>query len=283
MSTPSSSTRKRRSTPEKDAADPPTSSSSHGERRVTRTPSSNADKSSSAPATTPFAKFMTRVVVGFAMIGAFGLILYGGHLYAWLMVVILQILLFRELVNVRYRAAAEKSIPWFRSVQVPLLHLSHLLSNSDVSGWSNKRMCMLYCIIVVGLVLGRALLQLRRLVRRVHREPQDPLRAAGRRPLPALPHVDLLHHVRRALRHVGAQSQERCVFVSLAIKWCSMDCVGSCAIYSSPRLLQVPDGPVHVDDRHARPHCVPDEVHSQQHLQRCVHPSIFTQWLLYCS
>lgn len=61
---------------------------------------------------------MTRVVMGFAMIGAFGLILYGGHLYAWLMVVILQILLFRELVNVRYRAAAEKNIPWFRSVQV---------------------------------------------------------------------------------------------------------------------------------------------------------------------
>ncbi|GAB9464095.1 hypothetical protein Gpo141_00001536 [Globisporangium polare] len=121
MSTPTSTTRKRRSTPEKDAADPQNSSnSSHGnggsERRVSRTPSSNVNKNA-APATTPFAKFMTRVVVGFAMIGAFALILYGGHLYAWLMVVILQILLFRELVNVRYRAAAEKSIPWFRSVQ----------------------------------------------------------------------------------------------------------------------------------------------------------------------
>lgn len=125
MSTPTSTTRKRRSTPEKDAADPQNSSnSSHGnggsERRVSRTPSSNVNKNA-APATTPFAKFMTRVVVGFAMIGAFALILYGGHLYAWLMVVILQILLFRELVNVRYRAAAEKSIPWFRSVQVSSL------------------------------------------------------------------------------------------------------------------------------------------------------------------
>lgn len=120
MSTPTSTTtRKRRSTPEKDAADPPTSSSTNGGsvRRVARTPSSGADKSAAA-ATTPFSKFMTRVVVGFAMIGVFALILYGGHLYAWLMVVILQTLLFRELVNVRYRAAAEKSIPWFRSVQV---------------------------------------------------------------------------------------------------------------------------------------------------------------------
>ena len=44
-------------------------------------------------------------------------ILYGGHMYAWGLVVGLQTLLFRELVNVRYRAAAEKNIPWFRSVQ----------------------------------------------------------------------------------------------------------------------------------------------------------------------
>ncbi|KAG7386411.1 phosphatidate cytidylyltransferase [Phytophthora pseudosyringae] len=62
-------------------------------------------------------KFMTRVIVGFAMIGGFIAILYGGHMYAWGLVVVLQTLLFRELVNVRYRAAAEKNIPWFRSVQ----------------------------------------------------------------------------------------------------------------------------------------------------------------------
>ncbi|KAK1938041.1 Phosphatidate cytidylyltransferase 1 [Phytophthora citrophthora] len=62
-------------------------------------------------------KFMTRVIVGFAMIGGFIAILYGGHMYTWGLVVVLQTLLFRELVNVRYRAAAEKNIPWFRSVQ----------------------------------------------------------------------------------------------------------------------------------------------------------------------
>ncbi|RLN06794.1 hypothetical protein BBO99_00002306 [Phytophthora kernoviae] len=64
-----------------------------------------------------FSKFMTRVVVGFGMIGGFIAILYGGHVYTWGLVMVLQTLLFRELVNVRYRAAAEKNIPWFRSVQ----------------------------------------------------------------------------------------------------------------------------------------------------------------------
>lgn len=85
---------------------------------VSRSPSDKGDALAKAVPSS-FVKFWTRVIVGFAMIGAFGVILYGGHMYAWLMVVILQILLFRELVNVRYRAAAEKNIPWFRSVQVP--------------------------------------------------------------------------------------------------------------------------------------------------------------------
>lgn len=71
----------------------------------------------SAPKAGGLTKFVTRVVVGFAMIGGFIAILYGGHMYAWGLVVVLQTLLFRELVNVRYRAAAEKNIPWFRSVQ----------------------------------------------------------------------------------------------------------------------------------------------------------------------
>lgn len=116
MSTTSATTIRKRNS-QKDAAHGDAGSapaSSSGKR------SSGADKQLKAttPQASPFTKFMTRVVVGFAMIGAFGMILYGGHLYAWLMVVILQILLFRELVNVRYRAAAEKNIPWFRSVQV---------------------------------------------------------------------------------------------------------------------------------------------------------------------
>lgn len=77
-----------------------------------------ATPAAAAPKTSSLAKFVTRVVMGALMITGFVLILYGGHMYAWGLVVVLQTLLFRELVNVRYRAAAEKNIPWFRSVQV---------------------------------------------------------------------------------------------------------------------------------------------------------------------
>ncbi|ETV71819.1 hypothetical protein, variant 3 [Aphanomyces astaci] len=65
----------------------------------------------------PNLSVIKRVVAGFSMIALFGLIIYGGHLYVTLLVVVLQTLIFRELVNVRYRAAAEKNIPWFRSIQ----------------------------------------------------------------------------------------------------------------------------------------------------------------------
>jgi phosphatidate cytidylyltransferase len=92
--------------------------------RKRRSSPNGSPKNAQTAATPPAApksgfltKFMTRVVVGFAMIGGFIAILYGGHMYAWGLVVLLQTLLFRELVNVRYREAAEKNIPWFRSVQ----------------------------------------------------------------------------------------------------------------------------------------------------------------------
>ena len=62
-------------------------------------------------------KFWLRISMGALMIALFSAILYGGHLYAWILVVVLQTLIFKELVNVRYRAAAEKNIPWFRSIQ----------------------------------------------------------------------------------------------------------------------------------------------------------------------
>ncbi|RHY98329.1 hypothetical protein DYB37_011400 [Aphanomyces astaci] len=66
----------------------------------------------------PNLSVIKRVVAGFSMIALFGLIIYGGHLYVTLLIVVLQTLIFRELVNVRYRAAAEKNIPWFRSIQL---------------------------------------------------------------------------------------------------------------------------------------------------------------------
>jgi phosphatidate cytidylyltransferase len=62
-------------------------------------------------------KFMTRLVVGWALI--FGLvgILYAGHAYVVLLVLFAQGLLFRELVNVRYNHSKGRELPLFRTLQ----------------------------------------------------------------------------------------------------------------------------------------------------------------------
>jgi hypothetical protein len=102
-------------------------------------------------------KFLVRVVMGAVMIGAFCLILYGGHMYAWCLVVVLQTLLFRELVNVRYRAAAEKNIPWFRSVQVCFVCVSDfwymyiVVCLADFICFMNKTVVLVFCGFVVQL------------------------------------------------------------------------------------------------------------------------------------
>ncbi|OQR93646.1 phosphatidate cytidylyltransferase [Thraustotheca clavata] len=63
------------------------------------------------------ASFIKRCITGFSLIGVYILIIYGGHLYVSLLVLMLQSMIFRELVNVRYRANAEKNLPWFRTIQ----------------------------------------------------------------------------------------------------------------------------------------------------------------------
>lgn len=89
-----------------------------GERRSPKAKAATEAAKQPAKPQSALGKFLTRVVMGAVMIAGFVGVLYGGHMYAWGLVVVLQTLLFRELVNVRYRAAAEKNIPWFRSVQV---------------------------------------------------------------------------------------------------------------------------------------------------------------------
>lgn len=51
------------------------------------------------------------------MIAAFGLVIAAGHLYICGLVIVLQVAVFRELVNVRYKKAKEKQVPLFRSLQ----------------------------------------------------------------------------------------------------------------------------------------------------------------------
>jgi phosphatidate cytidylyltransferase len=64
-----------------------------------------------------FRKVMTRSITGSAMIIFYLLMLRAGHFYCILVGVVTQFELFRELVNVRYVAAKEKRMPWFRTLQ----------------------------------------------------------------------------------------------------------------------------------------------------------------------
>ena len=65
-------------------------------------------------------KFLTRLLSGLIMISLFVCILLAGHVYVCAMVFVLEILLFRELVTVRYNAyyhIIDSNIPLFRTTQ----------------------------------------------------------------------------------------------------------------------------------------------------------------------
>ena len=60
---------------------------------------------------------IVRTVTACLMTGAYMIMLLSGHLYCILAGVCTQVELFRELVNVRYSAAKEREIPFFRTIQ----------------------------------------------------------------------------------------------------------------------------------------------------------------------
>lgn len=62
-------------------------------------------------------KMITRLKFGTPLIGFFFLLVHLGHVYMVGLVVVLQVGLFRELVNVRYKPAKEKMVPLFRTCQ----------------------------------------------------------------------------------------------------------------------------------------------------------------------
>ena len=66
-------------------------------------------------------KIRNRVVYGALMIGSFIAILYGGHVYTCALVALIEVLLFQELVRVRYsehyHIIKDKTIPLFRTTQ----------------------------------------------------------------------------------------------------------------------------------------------------------------------
>lgn len=82
----------------------------------------------------PWEKFLTRACAGFSMLFSFFFIIYRGHLYVCAFVALLQILLFRELVTVRYNAyfyIIEQNIPLFRTTQWMWFFLAIFYTYSD--------------------------------------------------------------------------------------------------------------------------------------------------------
>jgi len=96
-------------------------------------PMSKAAPKQGTPALTPeetkkaeskLSKMKTRLVFGTPMIFFFFGLVYLGHPYMVLLIVLLQVCLFRELVNVKYKPAKEKHVPLFRTIQWSMFWLA---------------------------------------------------------------------------------------------------------------------------------------------------------------
>eukprot|EP00405_Crypthecodinium_cohnii_P035565 CAMPEP_0206528516 /NCGR_PEP_ID=MMETSP0325_2-20121206/2023_1 /ASSEMBLY_ACC=CAM_ASM_000347 /TAXON_ID=2866 /ORGANISM="Crypthecodinium cohnii, Strain Seligo" /LENGTH=427 /DNA_ID=CAMNT_0054024197 /DNA_START=116 /DNA_END=1399 /DNA_ORIENTATION=- len=79
------------------------------------TKAQSADQTKAAES--KLSKVKTRLMFGTPMIFGFFLLVWLGHPYMVLLVCLLQVGLFRELVNVRYRPAKERHVPLFRTCQ----------------------------------------------------------------------------------------------------------------------------------------------------------------------
>lgn len=78
-----------------------------------------AQESLQVPLKKPFSwqNFFMRTFTTFSLLGVFYTIIYLGHVYCIILVVIVQAELYRELVNVRYVEAKERKMPYFRTLQ----------------------------------------------------------------------------------------------------------------------------------------------------------------------
>jgi predicted CDP-diglyceride synthetase/phosphatidate cytidylyltransferase len=63
-----------------------------------------------------YRKFFTRSIWGVVMILVFALILYLGHAFVSIFVVVLQIMVFKEMVSLRYIEAKERKLWGFRTL-----------------------------------------------------------------------------------------------------------------------------------------------------------------------
>ncbi len=70
-----------------------------------------------------YRKFVTRSVWGGLMIAVFAFILYMGHAAVSLFVILIQIMIFKEMLGIRYKEAKERKLWGFRTLHwfVPLI------------------------------------------------------------------------------------------------------------------------------------------------------------------
>ena len=92
------------------------------EREITEEPmeDDSASESKKSSATPFWVKFRVRARAATAMMVAFMTIVWAGHAYVWMLVMLLQGLAFREVVNVRYREykmQMDVQMPLFRTTQ----------------------------------------------------------------------------------------------------------------------------------------------------------------------
>ena len=76
-------------------------------------------------------KIVTRVTFAVLLLAVFFGIAWAGHLYIFLLVCGIQVMLFKELVAVRYKAAMEKKTPLFRTLQWSWFLAAMLYAHGD--------------------------------------------------------------------------------------------------------------------------------------------------------
>jgi CDP-diglyceride synthetase len=98
------------------------------------TPAPKADEKK-APAETPFRKMVVRSVVGLIMLGFFGFMINIDHIYFEILIIVGQIVTWREVVSIRYNDIKEMKLRLFRTLNWCVVFLSCILDDLILRYW----------------------------------------------------------------------------------------------------------------------------------------------------
>ncbi|ODV63859.1 phosphatidate cytidylyltransferase [Ascoidea rubescens DSM 1968] len=156
----------------------PTASKHNAVGTKTNTPASASRNASSKGNTLEFEKkkqnFLTRALSTFIMIFGFFGIVIGGHLWTILLVLVLQILTFKEVISITYEPARYKRLPYNRSLnwyflatslyyldgKFLIFYFKHvILLDTFLTPLATHHKFISYCLYVLGIVLFVCFLQ----------------------------------------------------------------------------------------------------------------------------